>query len=413
MATYHIDPANGSNSNSGTSQTDAFADFTPVANGGSFELDTGDTCRVHPTGTINTTSTNGNILYLAGGGSTSGDPIVVESADPDQRVHIDASGLSKAIYFYAVDNIIFRGFDIQYGGTTVSIDVQGGGFQNTFENCLIRDGNGGHLNIGGSGGDHTVRNCISFNQTHENGDGFTVDSTPSNVLFEECRSYHDRDGGFDTYAFTGDDPVTFRNCIVGHAGVTKDGVTTDSTGTGNGTGFKLGADGTNASGGHILENCVAYGCKHGNQPRGFTDNYTSEGSTMYNCTAWDCGTGFHMESPNGAANEVRNCIAYQCDTSAVFNSESTHDHNTWNLNISNPGFRSTALTDDPYKNMPADNDFLRLSSSSPCIDAGTDVGLEYEGSAPDLGAFEYVSGAVLKYWDGTQWMEVVNIQLMN
>lgn len=33
-------------------------------------------------------------------------------------------------------------------------------------------------------------------------------------------------------------------------------------------------------------------------------------------------------------------------------------------------------------------DFLRLAPTSPLIDAGTDVGLSYEGEAPDLGARE-------------------------
>ncbi|MBD3386320.1 T9SS type A sorting domain-containing protein [candidate division KSB1 bacterium] len=37
----------------------------------------------------------------------------------------------------------------------------------------------------------------------------------------------------------------------------------------------------------------------------------------------------------------------------------------------------------------AENTNFELQASSPAIDAGTDVGLEYNGSAPDLGAFEY------------------------
>lgn len=33
-------------------------------------------------------------------------------------------------------------------------------------------------------------------------------------------------------------------------------------------------------------------------------------------------------------------------------------------------------------------DFLRLAPNSDAIDAGVDVGLPFEGAAPDLGAFE-------------------------
>jgi len=36
--------------------------------------------------------------------------------------------------------------------------------------------------------------------------------------------------------------------------------------------------------------------------------------------------------------------------------------------------------------------FLRLSPTSSLIDAGIDVGLVFEGDAPDLGAFEYLVG---------------------
>ena len=34
---------------------------------------------------------------------------------------------------------------------------------------------------------------------------------------------------------------------------------------------------------------------------------------------------------------------------------------------------------------------VHLRSNSPCIDAGTDVGLPYLGLAPDMGAFEFVA----------------------
>jgi hypothetical protein len=35
-----------------------------------------------------------------------------------------------------------------------------------------------------------------------------------------------------------------------------------------------------------------------------------------------------------------------------------------------------------------DVDFLHLASGSDLIDGGVDVGLDFDGSAPDLGAFE-------------------------
>lgn len=46
------------------------------------------------------------------------------------------------------------------------------------------------------------------------------------------------------------------------------------------------------------------------------------------------------------------------------------------------------ISTDPMFVDPYGRDF-RLAAGSPCIDAGTDVGLKYSGAAPDLGAFEY------------------------
>ena len=39
--------------------------------------------------------------------------------------------------------------------------------------------------------------------------------------------------------------------------------------------------------------------------------------------------------------------------------------------------------------LPDLNGYFQLAEGSDLIDAGTDVGLAYEGTAPDLGAFEY------------------------
>ncbi|MHC5033583.1 MAG: bactofilin family protein, partial [Planctomycetota bacterium] len=46
---------------------------------------------------------------------------------------------------------------------------------------------------------------------------------------------------------------------------------------------------------------------------------------------------------------------------------------------------------DPLFVDPSTDDF-HLTESSPCIDAGTEVGLAFEGEAPDLGALEYSTG---------------------
>ncbi len=61
----------------------------------------------------------------------------------------------------------------------------------------------------------------------------------------------------------------------------------------------------------------------------------------------------------------------------------TGDHNLDNLN---PLF------------VDADRGDLHLQAGSPCIDAGTDVGLPYAGNAPDMGCYEFGLVGVEKNW---------------
>jgi uncharacterized repeat protein (TIGR02059 family) len=74
-------------------------------------------------------------------------------------------------------------------------------------------------------------------------------------------------------------------------------------------------------------------------------------------------------------------------------------HNGLYNNSSNdPIFSGNAPTDYQFANNITSNPLLvsstdyHLQSSSPYIDAGTDVGISYSGRAPDIGAFEYQSG---------------------
>jgi hypothetical protein len=70
------------------------------------------------------------------------------------------------------------------------------------------------------------------------------------------------------------------------------------------------------------------------------------------------------------------------------------DHNSWDLpvTVSDDDFLSVTPTGvdgprQPDGSLP-ELDFLRLAPGSDLIDAGVDVGLPFQGSAPDLGAFE-------------------------
>ena len=70
--------------------------------------------------------------------------------------------------------------------------------------------------------------------------------------------------------------------------------------------------------------------------------------------------------------------------------------NTWDLNITEAStdFASTADTGctgprEADGSMPSACTFMHLKAGSPLIDKGTNVGLPYVGTAPDLGAYEF------------------------
>lgn len=285
-----------------------------------------------------------------------------------------------------------------------------GGTQYTLVENVTVDGSGGDPNTSGGGitvykaPDTTIRNCVSKNNYDPssgggNADGFAIDTSPG-CLVEDCVAHSNSDDGFDLWEA---ENQTVRNCIAYGNGYAPDG-----TEAGDGNGFKLGGGST--SGGHRIERCVSYG----NASRGFDYNTATLPIEMYNCTAWDNPTNYWFEE---AAHVLRNNISYQGTVSLA--SIVDDQSNSWNLGITNPSFESTD---------PTSSDFLRLSPDSPAIDAGIDVGLSFEGSAPDIGAYETgatstptasptlkvatrasdgtvgFQPATIRYYDGTQWV---------
>lgn len=208
----------------------------------------------------------------------------------------------------------------------------------------------------------TIRSCDSHDHFDEqndggNSDGFNYTGRATSGLVENCRSWNNGDDGFDFWVSTNH---TVRNCWAWNNG---------HGANGDGNGFKLG--GNNDGGGHRVERCIAYQ----NSYRGFDWNTAANTIELVHCTAWDHDINYRF---NDGDHVLTNNISYQ---GSVYLDDSIQDsYNTWNQGITNPEFRSTDSSS---------SDFLQLSSDSPCIDAGTDVGLNYSGSDPDLGAYEY------------------------
>jgi len=78
-------------------------------------------------------------------------------------------------------------------------------------------------------------------------------------------------------------------------------------------------------------------------------------------------------------------------------------YNSWTLDVS--------VSDADFQSLSEnDTEFLHLAAESDMIDAGTDIGLSFEGTSPDLGAYEYkgdtsemTTDAAVRVYDGSSW----------
>jgi hypothetical protein len=207
---------------------------------------------------------------------------------------------------------------------------------------------------------------------------------PGNV-FRGCRAYNNSDDGWDLWMGTGS--VLIDSCFA-----FRNGVDSWHSGSfdGNGNGFKLGGEFIAAQ--HTVKNCVSFD-NAGNTGRGFDENNNTGGQTLYNCTAYrNKGNNYHFRNTvvDGQTHVIKNCISFE---GGVGISSGVQDKNSWQVfTVSSADFKSVntvsaAAPRNPDGSLPSSL-FLRLAHTSSMIDAGVNVGLPYNGRAPDLGAFE-------------------------
>ncbi|WNG41967.1 pectate lyase [Archangium minus] len=382
--TYYVSPT-GKSTNTGASFNSAWDFKTALA-----AAVAGDTILLQG-GTYSIPYTPGakNTLAFTKSGQP-GKPITVSSYN-NARAVFDFSFPAQAWVqdsygFYVTGSYwIFKGIDITragYQGAYVT------GSYNTFENCRFYDNRNTGLEINKGGNHTTVLNCDAFRNYDPKklgsmADGFGPKQTmgPGNV-FIGCRAWENSDDGYD--AFDSPEKVIFKDSWAFRNGVDVWGY---GGFTGNGNGFKIGGNAKQAN--HQLTNCVAFG-----QPKkGFDQNNNSGGVTIYNSIAYKNGTNFGLGNPLNAGQKhiLKNNISLGASNSIA---NSTEQKNSWNtgFSVSSADFQSldtslATVARNPDGSLPATTLF-RLKSTSALVNAGVDVGLPYNGSAPDLGAFE-------------------------
>ena len=317
-------------------------------------------------------------------------------AYPGEKAILDFSGQSyssksRGLYL-SKDYWYIKGLTVRNAGDN-GIFISGS--HNIVEDCTIYNNKDTGLQISDGGSYNYVHDCDSFANydpaTHgENADGFApkLSVGPGNV-FRGCRSFYNADDGWDCYEakYT----MVFDSCWSFANGYNR---WNDSNYQGDGNGFKVGGNYVPAS--HRLTNCVAFD----NPSKGFDQNHNTSGVTIMNCTAYNNGRNYYFgEIPKTGRDTLVNNLSYGASVS--IEDSAFVETNSWQgFTVSNSDFvsidtslaSSARLSDGSIAN----NNFLRLTKTSSLVDAGTDVGISFNGSAPDIGAFEssYIMNSV-------------------
>ncbi len=265
---------------------------------------------------------------------------------------------------------------------------------NIIEFCTFSECADSGLQIDNGSANNLILNCDSFynaDSSVENADGFACKLTAgTGNKFIGCRAWQNLDDGWDGY-LRGTDNITttYENCWAFKNGYSKSG----AAGKGDGNGFKTGgSDEKTLKHNAAFSNCIAAG----NRVKGFDHNSNRGEVTLYNCIAHNNGTNMGFGSTNPLGKLTIKNSAVLGATGNVNATSLDVSHNSWQLSgvsVTAEDFGSIDLNQlsAPRKadgSLP-DITYLYPVAGSDLIDKGTDTGLPYNGTAPDLGAFEY------------------------
>jgi len=300
-------------------------------------------------------------------------------AYPNERPFLDFSAMaisssnrginSSKSYWY------IKGFDV-WKASDNGMNISGS--NDTVENCSFSENGDTGLQLGGEASNNRIINCDSYynvDPSQGNADGFSpkLDVGTGNYFYG-CRSWQNSDDGWDGYMRPSDNvTTTLEHCWTFHNGYLKSGAAS----SGNGNGFKMGG-GDNSNRDSLRHNMILKDClSFDNRVKGYDQNNNRGSMTLLNCTAYRNGTNFQISAglKTGSVLTVKNCVSAGTGGVSLLASgvQSTH---SW--------LAPFTVTDG---SLP-DISFMHLAAGSDLIDAGTDVGLPYNGNAPDLGAFE-------------------------
>ncbi len=328
---------------------------------------------------------------------TSSKAIVLSAYPGDDRPVLDFSDMSENSsnrgFDLKGDYWHFYGFDIRKAGDN---GMYLRGSHNTIEFMAFYDNADTGLQLDKGASYNFVKNSDSYynaDSSLENADGFAAKlGVGTGNYFYGCRAWQNLDDGFDGYLRDNDNDITttWEYSWMIRNGYQKDG----SEGVGDGNGFKTGgSDDKDLAHNGIYINTISAGNTHD----GYDQNSNRGEITIYNAIAYDNDRNYGMGDGSDRILKkltIKNSISLDSDSSDKFDASSESiSNNTWNGNsASSSDFVSldmNELLDERQDDgsLPVVK-FFHLEDDSNLIDAGTDVGLDYNGSAPDIGSFE-------------------------
>jgi hypothetical protein len=282
-----------------------------------------------------------------------------------------------------------RGFDVYHAGDN---GMRIGGSYNTIEYCSFSENFDTGLQLDNGASYNHIINCDSYwnaDPGQGNADGFAPKLTVgTGNLFTGCRSWENSDDGWDGYLRGANNmTTTLENCWCFRNGYLKSGLPS----VGNGNGYKMGgSDARDLSHNMILIRCIAFD----NRVKGFDQNNNKGTMILLNGSAFRNGTNYSVSQALAAGESlvVKNCLAM--GSSGSIGAFAVQQTNSWMppfvvttgdfVSLDTTGVRSQRNPDGSLPDLP----FMRLAAGSDLIDAGTDIGLPFNGIAPDLGCYE-------------------------
>jgi len=326
-------------------------------------------------------ATAGSVVFLRNGiyplttqlslttSGTSNNPITFESY-PGERAIIDGQNNPGTRVRLGGNYIVLRNLDVTRMESSAGVHVLNGSnnlvdgvhsYNNRFSGFGIYTPYESYPYTQGS--NNVIRNCVAYGnsdvgvQGGSNGgdsDGISVSSGDNNKIFN-CLVYSNSDDGIDAWRST--------NTEIAYNIVHSNGI-----GGGDGNGVKSG--GPAPGYGTFVHHNISYN----NRATGVDQN-SGKRISFFNNVSWDNNYGYVI----GADTVVRNNVSL--GNSRANSGTGIASNNTWNggFSVSSADFESIN---------PSSDFFFVLKSNSNLVNAGVNVELPFNGSAPDIGAVE-------------------------